>query len=305
MNTSHLAPTQPFSFDLTLAFLASFPPAQGEQTTSAGSLRKAFDVAGEPVLAEVSARGDALACSLAASRPLDARTREQVLDRVRFVLSLDDDLGPFYARAEQDRAFRPIVAARRGLHHPKFASAFEAAVWALLAQRTPIKSARVVKRALVERFGHTIEVGGEAYTAFPSAARLADASPAQIEAIVRHPQKSAAIVAAAAAFAGVDEAWLLRGPFDEVGRWLRAIPRIGPWSAAFVLFRGLGRMERIDLGIVDPIVACARNVYGSSADLERVAASYGADVGYWAFYLRASGGRSTAPQTPNAPLRSA
>ena len=67
--------------------------------------------------------------------------------------------------------------------------------------------------------------------------------------------------------------------------WLGRLPRIGAWSKAFVLYRGLGRMERLELR-EGPIVERARAVYGPDVDVARVAASYGEHVGTWCLYLR-------------------
>ena len=53
-------------------------------------------------------------------------TSVEALDRIRFSLSLDDDLEPFYELAEKDGSFAPIAREQRGHHHVKFPSAFEA-----------------------------------------------------------------------------------------------------------------------------------------------------------------------------------
>jgi DNA-3-methyladenine glycosylase II len=85
----------------------------------------------------------------------------------------------------------------------------------------------------------------------------------------------------------VDERWLRAGDYDAVEAWLRAIPGIGAWSAAFVLIRGLGRMERIAPN--EPLLKAAAHAYGepiTPARFQELAARYGETAGYWAFYLR-------------------
>lgn len=90
------------------------------------------------------------------------------------------------------------------------------------------------------------------------------------------------------AFQGVDEPFLREAPVPEVHRWLLAIDGVGEWSAAFVLFRGLGRIE--DMPVTEPFLRAARPVYGPDAtddDIRAAAARYGRWAGYWGLYLRA------------------
>ena len=56
-------------------------------------------------------------------------------------------------------------------------------------------------------------------------------------------RRSEYLLSAAGAFSNADEGWLCTAPYEEAYRWLRKIKGIGDWSAAFVLLRGLGRME--------------------------------------------------------------
>jgi DNA-3-methyladenine glycosylase II len=292
METHTLHVRAPFDFQKTLAFFDMFSPMAGEQHIARSPGRrprlvKAFDVGGSPFVAEVHEQGpDALSCSLHGGPGIEVGP---VLDRVSFVLSLADDLGPFHDKARADRAFAPVLAQLAGLHHVKFPSAFENAVWAVLGQRTPMRLAHAVKRAFVARFGPSVEIeGGAPMLAFPSAERVLAAGPDAVLEVVRHRVKAEAISAIAHAFAGVDEAWLRAGPYEEVRAWISDLPRIGAWSTQFVLFRGLGRMEAFDLD-GDALQRCLRAVYGPRADARKLAAHYGSDAGYWVYYLRCHG----------------
>jgi DNA-3-methyladenine glycosylase II len=297
METHPLRAHAPFDFQKTLSFFDMFSPMAGEQRIARAPARrprlvKAFDTGGTPFVAEVGEHGpDTLACSLHGGPGLDVAP---ALDRVSFVLSLDDDLGPFHDKARADPAFAPVLAELAGLHHVKFPSAFENAVWAVLGQRTPMRLAHAVKRAFVARFGPSVPIeGGEPMLAFPSAERVLAAGPDAVLEVVRHRVKAEAISAIAHAFAGVDEAWLRAGPYEEVRAWLSDLPRMGPWSTHFVLFRGLGRMDDLDLD-GDALQRCLRAVYGPRADARKLAAHYGRDAGYWVYYLRCHGERPAA-----------
>ena len=290
-----LRASRPFSFDLTLSFLCSFAPTAGEQRTDDGTFSKAVALDdGGAALVELRRGHDpaTLDGTVTSDRRLDAAALERVADRLRFQLSLDDDVGDFYARAERDAAFAPVVRRWFDHHHVKFPSPIEIATWAVLAQRAPIAVARRTKDALVAELGPTVTVDGVVHRAFPTAAAFADAPPAVLARIVGNSVKAPAIASIARALRDLDPHALLDAPYDEALGWLRALPRIGEWSAAFILFRGLGRMERLSPR-PEPILAAARSVYGGLSDraLGAVAARYGRWCGYWALYLRRGGPR--------------
>lgn len=278
------------SFDLgrTVSVACASAPMAGEQDAGEGRYTKALVVDREIVVVTVMEHAGALELSMTSARPLDPARVDRVASRVRFVLSLDDDLGPFVAQARADAAFAPVERALHGFHHLKFPSALETACRAVLARRTPMPLARRHERELIDRYGHVLELGDRVWRAFPDAERLASVPVRELARVVPDPRKATYLHELARAFAPIDADAHLRGlPFDEAARWLRALPGMGPWSTAFVLFRGLGRMERASLE--GPLLECARRVYGARSipELERVAASYGEAVGYWALYLRA------------------
>jgi DNA-3-methyladenine glycosylase II len=167
----------------------------------------------------------------------------------------------------------------------KFGSGpFEAACWSVLCQRVAIPVARTRKDRLVRALGPS--AGDQ--IAFPEPGAIAEAGVERVRELVG--DRAGPIVEIARAFEDVDPRFLRDAPFADVEAWLRALPRIGEWSAAFVLFRGLGRMERIPAH-VDPLAKAAQQIYGGTekqalAQGER----YGQHLGYWSYYLRAGVG---------------
>lgn len=289
-------PVPPFDFGRSLAFLDAFAPARGEQVLGERALTKAVAVGGGAVAFRLRSTGGvdrpALAYTLFSDRPIDPARRRAAVDRLTFFLSLSDDLGPFYAIARDDPDFAPVLGRLHGYHQVKLLTPFENACWAVLTQRTPMVVAGAAKQALVRAYGHCLEVDGEAHSAFPEAAALATVLEDELAAEVRNARKGRYLAAVARAFAQVEEAWLRTAPYDAVEAWLRAIDGLGPWSAGFVLLRGLGRMERApltDRGLAD----AAARVYGDAPPmtaqrLGRLAERYGPWQGYWAHYLRAA-----------------
>lgn len=297
MHIAHgaLTPTPPFDFEKSLDFLGLFAPMEGEQTLAARALAKAVLVGGQIVVFEAAAAGSVeqprLEYRLHSDGPIDDAVRRAAEDRIAFFLSLEDDLRPFYAAGLEDAAFAPLIRRLYGYHQVKFITPFENACWAVLTQRNPIPIAKTIKQALSEHYGASLELGGRRYWAFPDAARLAAADPAELLALAGNPRRAEYLLALAEAFSGADEAWLRCAPYAEVAAWLRAIKGMGPWSVTFVMLRGLGRMEQLPVGEARLGQAAAR-VYGralSAAELEAVAERYGAWKGYWAHYLRVAG----------------
>jgi DNA-3-methyladenine glycosylase II len=286
-----LTPAAPFGFAQTLRFAEGFTPARGEQRVAENTLTKAIMVAGRPIGFHVASVGTvdapALDYTLYSATPFPSDLIVASEDRLRFYLSLDDDLTPFYQIARDDAAMARIMKRRYGLHQIKFPTPFENAAWAILTQRTPIAVARVVKDRLTQRYGGSIQVEVETLWAFPDAPSLAVADPNELARLIRNERKTAYLTAASQAFADVDEQWLRTGDYDEVEAWLRAIPGVGSWSAGFILIRGLGRVERITFN--EPLLEAAARAYGepiTPARFKELASRYGETAGYWAFYLR-------------------
>jgi len=281
----------PFDFDLSLRFLDGFGPMEGEQGVSATHLTKATVHRGRSVAYTVwqEAEGAPLCLRIDADAPIPADTRRAVRERVAFTLGVDEDLAPFHELAGADPHFAPLARALRGLHHVKFPSPFEAACWAALNQRVPLAVARGMKQALTRRLGGVVVLGGLPYWAFPEARAVAASDAGELAALLKNARKTQAVLAIARAFAAVDERFLNEAPLDEVERWLLAIHGVGPFTASFVLFRGLGRFRGQPLH--PGLLAAAGRVYGRtlSADgFHQLSRAFGPWGGYFALYLWAS-----------------
>lgn len=297
-----LSPCAPFDFDKTLDFIGEFAPMVGEQTLAPRSLTKTISLDGDAVVFQLTARGEiekpALAYTLYSARKLNDKQQERVLNQVRFFLSLDDDLKPFYQIGKRDEKFAPVIKRFYGLHHVKFLTPFENAIWAILTQRQPMRVAHKTKLALVEKYGARLEVNGQTYRAFPEAGQLLNVSAEDLNALVKNERKAQYLRAVIDAFANVPENFLYDAPTEQVREWLLNIKGIGAWSADFILLRGLGRMEAMRMTEYnmrgDPFGEAIAQVYNdgkkvSDAERERLAKQYGAWQGYWAYYLRVNG----------------
>jgi DNA-3-methyladenine glycosylase II len=285
-------PVQPFDFSLSLAFVRGFSPMSGEQVVTWSSLTKAVSCAGRAFAFRVHQAGGDQVLDVEVLPEGATGEVEQglVLDRVREILSTEDDLGAFYAQASADRAMAPVVRRLRGLHQVKFPTAFEAACWGLLNQRIGLAAARTMKDRLVQRVGARVVVEGVEHRAFPEPAAVVALGHNELARLLPGGRRAEAVLAAAHAFASVDDSFLREAPLDRVRDWLRAIHGVGPFTSSLVLYRGLGRFDGA-AAISPRFVQAAKALYGrrlSAVDVQAIAESYGAWGGHWMLYVWAS-----------------
>ena len=294
--TSHgrIEATPPFDFGKSLAYLRAFPPTAMDQAVSDDSFIKAFQVQGRTLVASVTGSAFAdkpcLNYTLFSDKSVSRELESAFTDRLRSMLSLADDLSPFYSLAKGDPKFQPILQSLFGYHPVRFQSGFEAAVWAILSQRNRMATARNMYRNLVRSFGHKAEVDGITCWAFPEPEEIAGCSEGDLAFVARNLRRGEFLIDAARAFAMVPPGFLDSAEYEEVEEWLRGINGIGPWSASFVLWRGLGRSQTVPLPDRAFLDAASR-VYGggttlSDAEVLRIARRYHPYQGYWAHYLR-------------------
>ncbi|HET7503641.1 MAG TPA: hypothetical protein VFK02_21620 [Kofleriaceae bacterium] len=282
-----IAVKRPYSFAQTVAFLRRFPPCQGD-----------FVVTDDAITAAVSVGGIARAFTLRDGDPLtvdmprhvDAATQRALTARAAHWIGAGDDLGAFYAAAEGDPAFRPVIEQLHGLHHVRFLTLEEIAVYCVLMQRTPVQIASLYKRRFLAGFGIPVDAGGATLRAMPELEQLVELSPGEIAAAIGHAGKAARIAQVVRGVAAIGEPFLATAPYAAARDALLEVPGIGPFSAAAILLRGLGRMD--ELPGMHAFEDEARALYGRAYDAKAIARRYGAQIGYWSFYLKAAAGRS-------------
>lgn len=287
-----LTATQPFDFAQSLRFLGIFTPTQSEQYLGDQTLIKALRINGETIGAKLWEKDGTLHYELTSKSDIDEVIHQKVYERLRFFLSLDDDLASFYVLADDDPHFQPILQKLYGYHQVKFMSPFENACWAILSQRTPMSQARNIKQRLIERFGDTITIDGNIYPAFPTPEDFGNIDEESLAAMIGNERKATYLASAIQAFRDVDEAFLRYGDYAEVEAFLQSIKGIGEWSASFILIRALGRIEHLKAP-EKRLLSAAQKWYGveaasTSKDVINIASHYGQWQCYWAHYVRAA-----------------
>jgi DNA-3-methyladenine glycosylase II len=296
---------EPFEWAHSLRFISGFPPGQGEQVVDGTRLVKAWRLAGRTVVAQIqpaasaaaptststsaAGGGPALDVTLASPDPVTDEACRAAADRVSFYLSAGDDLRAFNETARHDPGFAPVAARLHGYHQVKFGSPLENVVWAILAQRNPMRVAREAKLRLMRHLNEPVSAFGHELLPFPSLDQLAALTEEDLAGLVGSERKAGYLAGTVQRLQDIDESFLRQGDVDEVRETLLTLPGIGPWSAVFVMIRGLGRTEVLPQ---EPeLIRVASKAYGrplTGPDLVPLAEPYAPYQGYWAHYLRAA-----------------
>ncbi len=275
----HLLPTTaPFSFAQTLAFLRRFPPCQGE-----------YLVEEDAVTAAVTLDGEAVAFTIRDGAELTVEVHGRgsvpaVVARAGHWIGATDDLRALYTAAAGDPPFQRLVDQLHGLHHVRFLTLEEIAVYCVMMQRTPVAMASRMKRGFLDRFGKRVTVAGQELRAMPTFDELVTLDPEAIGVAIKHPTKARSIATVVRGVAELGDDFLRTAPYATARDALLEIPGVGPFSAAAILLRGLGRMD--ELPAMTWFSDEARDVYGASYDEAAILRRYGRNIGYWSYYLK-------------------
>ena len=251
-----LHPQEPFNFHRTLRFILS-PPAllNGRQFDPlldyfvGGELRRAAEVGGEPVLygvSEDSNSGPGAALRVRVLRgPASRSVSNAVAGIVQRQLGLDVDITPFYNLARLDPVLSRLAIHFRGMRIPQVANPYEALVSAILEQQINLSFAHQVKKALIGKFGQTIEFDGKHYNLFPRPKALAETTPAVLREIQISGPKARYIIAISQAIAtGALDLEVLRSLEPAAAHEkLLALNGVGAWTAHYVGMRALGHLD--------------------------------------------------------------
>lgn len=283
-----LYPEDPFDFKQSLNFIDNFFPSGHDYLILENQLKTAVQLeytVGFKIESTGTVDEPVLNYELF-SEHFDKDTKDKLVDRITFFLSLNDDLKPFYQKAKDDHVFEKIVDDLYGLHQVKFLTPFEAAGWAILSQRISMNVSRKMKEKLTNHVGNNIKFEGHEFTAFPSPDQVKNMDIDELISIIKNKRKSEYLLNAAEAFSSVDEKFLREGPIEDVKSWLMDIKGIGEWSAHLELIRGLGRME--DYTADRMLMGCVEKHYGTTTtkDLDDLIEMYHEFPGYWEYYMR-------------------
>ncbi|WP_040496479.1 DNA-3-methyladenine glycosylase 2 family protein [Ilumatobacter nonamiensis] len=177
------------------------------------------------------------------------------VQRVRRMLDLDADPAAVDDHLGADRVLGPMVQATPGRRSPASVDPFETLVRAIIGQQISVSGARTVAAKLVRATGTTVDPAlvaswSDLCVSFPSPDVVADAPD---DAFSMPTARRDTIRRAAAAVANGDLVLDVGVDPSEARAKMLELRGIGPWTADYVLMRGLGHpdvMLGTDLGVV-------------------------------------------------------
>jgi DNA-3-methyladenine glycosylase II len=281
--THELDVEAPYRLDLTVAVLRRFSTNIVDVTATDGSYVRAFDDGVEPGIVAVRQRS---ATTLEATFDGPRADAARDIARIRRVIGADARAPQFERAALELPWLRETVLVTRGVRAPRYATLWEACVNAIVYQAVSLFAATAVLARVIHALSEPLTFRGATLYAFPTARRFVACS----DNVLRTAGLSFAKIAALRSVA--DE--LLSGRLDEVTLEARSTPEasaqlcaikgIGPWTAAVILLRGLGRLDLFpekDSGVAKILTA----IGGPSIDLAHTLRVLGDERGMLYYYL--------------------
>jgi DNA-3-methyladenine glycosylase II len=241
--TGSLPARPPFRLELTVSALRRLPANPVDILTAEGTYRRAFLTPRGPVVWTLRQDHPAADLHLSLHGAVDDPAPWQAL--AARMLGTEVDLAGFYAAAQHVPDIAPLVARMRGVKPPRYPTLWEALVNALVFQQVSLHAALAILRRVIARFSPAVPVGGDTLYPFPTPEAILTGTMDELRGLGLSAAKARALLALAGqVVAGqITEGELAALPSPEAAQRLIMLPGIGPWSAAVVLLRGLGRLD--------------------------------------------------------------
>jgi AraC family transcriptional regulator of adaptative response / DNA-3-methyladenine glycosylase II len=274
--TVRLAVRTPFASSEVMSFIGERAIA-GVETWDGETYRRSLDLPGGVGVIGLVAHDDHVAARIELSSWSDLGVAVQ---RIRRLLDLDSDPAAVDAALGSDIALAALVAAVPGRRAPASVDAYETAVRAVIGQQVSVAGARTVAGRIVEHVGRALgEPVDDITRLFPRPDELAVAPD---EAFSMPGARRDTIRRLARAVADGDLELDAGSDPAVARRQLLALKGIGPWTADYVVMRGLGHPDTFltnDLG-----VRHALDRLGSLDRLDRPADDLGSRWAPWRSY---------------------
>jgi DNA-3-methyladenine glycosylase II len=273
----------PYRLDLTISVLRRLSTNLVDVLTPDGAYVRVLDYRGPVVVRVTQVNRRTLAVGIDGDR----RGHPRLLALVRRMLGVEVDLTGFYRSASRIRWLHSVVLRMRGVKPPRHPTLWEACVNAIAFQQVSVAAASAIVRRVIVELGEPLERHGTRLYRFPGAACVQGARDAQLRAAGLSASKIATLrrVADALGEGSLDETSLEERPSPDAAALLRRIKGIGPWTAAVILLRGLGRLDQFPAH--DSSVARNLALFGESAppDVDAVLEALGPQRGMLYYHL--------------------
>lgn len=166
------------------------------------------------------------------------------LERMRFALGVDDDLGELYRRFRRDPLLGPPLRRRPDLRPRRRPWPWEALAWAVVKQLIESGRAARIQRRIVGRWGLRFGEGPGSLRDVPAPATIAGRAPAELESMGLALKRALALRSVAGDVAA--------GRCDlaaaEADRRLLATREVGPWTVQCLGLFGRGDPDSLPAG---------------------------------------------------------
>jgi 3-methyladenine DNA glycosylase/8-oxoguanine DNA glycosylase len=176
--------------------------------------------------------------------PAGKEQLEVAIERMRFVLGLDYDLGEFHRRFRRDPLVGPLIRRLPSFRPRRRIWPWEALAAAVVGQLIEAERAVGIERRLVGRWGPRLGEGRAGLRDAPTAATIAGRAPAELAAMDLAPSRAAAL----RRVAGVVASGRCRLDLPAADRRLLSLPQIGPWTVQCLALFGRGEMDALPAG---------------------------------------------------------
>jgi 3-methyladenine DNA glycosylase/8-oxoguanine DNA glycosylase len=208
---------------------------------------------------------------------------ERGLERLRFVLAVDDDHSEFLRRFANDELVGAATRHLRGLRPLRTATVAHALLRAIAGQLITSQEARMIERRVTRVAGLP-----------PTTEGLARFSPAELQGLGLSARKATALVRMCRS---IDLERLRELDGDSIAARLQRERGIGPYSVGVVFIEGLGRYDRginRDLGLVK-LLSLIEGRWVEAEETDELLARYDEWQGLASVYLLAGWGRGLVP----------
>jgi DNA-3-methyladenine glycosylase II len=243
-----------------------------------GILTMAFEVDGAPHLARTRQDPDGRL-----NVRIEGPRAGEALEKVRFVLAVDDDHAPFLIRFGRDPLIGRATRGLAGLRPLRTATVTHSLLKAVCGQLIQAKAARVLENKLVRKSS----LDHEGFRLPPTRRTFRGFTHAELARDGLVSRKAAALLRLTNE---LDPERLHGVPTETAARRIERERGLGPWSAGMVCLYGLGRFERGLVGDLGLIKLCAalRGRPAEAAETRELLEPYEEWAGLASVYLLAS-----------------
>ena len=285
-----ILPKPPFNFGLVASLYSRFP-VQCVDLYSKGIYERALRVKNKIYLLKVKSTGSVEKPKLLVEVLPGTGNKEFFEEKIKWMTGTEDDIKGFYKVGLKDKRFARIIKHLYGLRAPKTPTVFEALIIAITEQQIALPVAISMRKILVEKYGDSIEIADKRYYTFPSPESLAKAKPEEIRKLKFSSRKSDYIVDISKKVANgeIDLEEMKEWDKEIISATLTKIKGIGPWTAEYMMCRGMGRYDALpanDMGLKASVTKYLnKQERVSEKEVRRLLELFGKYKGYAAFYL--------------------